>query len=69
MNAGILPYYLNLLDPVQGAAHFSVAEARGKELIQYVQERLSGYGVPCLIREEPGSPSKTIKVEGSLHQY
>jgi len=61
INAGILPYYLNLLDPVEGGAHFDVSEERGRELLRYVQERLSGYGVPRLIREEPGAPSKTFK--------
>jgi EF-P beta-lysylation protein EpmB len=60
-DAGIIPYYLNLLDLVEGAAHFSVSEQRGQELIRYVQERHSGYGVPRLIREEPGSKSKTFK--------
>jgi EF-P beta-lysylation protein EpmB len=63
-NAGILPYYLNLLDPVSGTAHFAVSEERGKELLRFVQERHSGYGIPNLIREEPGSQSKTIKFTG-----
>jgi EF-P beta-lysylation protein EpmB len=60
-NAGVMPYYLNLLDPVAGAAHFFVSEERGHEIIRYVQEHHSGYGVPRLIREEPGSKSKTFK--------
>jgi len=60
-NAGVMPYYLNLLDPVEGAAHFFVSEKRGHEIIRYVQEHHSGYGVPRLIREEPGSKSKTFK--------
>jgi EF-P beta-lysylation protein EpmB len=60
-NAGVMPYYLNLLDPVAGAAHFSVSEERGHQILKYVQERHSGYGVPRLIREEPGSKSKTFK--------
>lgn len=68
-NAGIIPYYLNLLDPVEGAGHFAVSEERGRELIRYVQERLSGYGVPRLIREEPGSPSKTFKVSDLINCY
>ncbi|MDE3045104.1 MAG: KamA family radical SAM protein [Verrucomicrobiota bacterium] len=59
IDAGIMPYYLNLLDPVEGSAHFDVPAARGRELLQYVQERLSGYGVPHLVREEPGASSKT----------
>ncbi len=59
-NAGIVPYYLHLLDPVRGASHFYVPDERGKELIQYAQERLSGFGVPRLVRETPGSSSKTF---------
>lgn len=60
VNGGILPYYLHLLDPVVGAGHFDVPESRGRQLIEYVQKRLSGYGVPRLVREEPGELSKTI---------
>lgn len=60
VNAGILPYYLNSLDRVQGSGHFELTENYGLELIRYVQENLSGYGVPRLIREEAGKPSKTI---------
>ena len=59
VDAGIIPYYLNLLDPVQGSGHFEVSAARGRELLQYVQDRLSGYGVPQLVREEQGARSKT----------
>lgn len=61
VNAGIVPYYLHLHDPVQGAAHFEATEQRGAELIRYLQENLSGYGVPHLVREEPGRLSKTFK--------
>jgi EF-P beta-lysylation protein EpmB len=60
VDAGIIPYYLHLLDPVLGAQHFETSEERGKELIRYVQLRLSGYGVPRLVREEAGCPSKTF---------
>jgi KamA family protein len=61
INGGIIPYYLHLLDPVSGTAHFDVPEERGIELIAYLQERLSGYGVPRLAREVPGYPSKIWK--------
>lgn len=61
VNIGIIPYYLHLLDPVQGAGHFETQEARGAELIQFLQQRLSGYGIPRLVREEPGMPSKTFR--------
>lgn len=58
-NAGILPYYLNMLDPVRGTAHFDTSEQRAKELIRHLQSNTSGYGIPRLVREIPGEPSKT----------
>ncbi len=58
-SCGVLPYYLHLLDPVSGAAHFDVPSSRGTELIQELRRRLPGYLVPRLVREEPGQPSKT----------
>ncbi len=58
LNSGIIPYYLHCLDPVQGAAHFAVSEEEGRQLIRYLQEHLSGFGVPRLAREEPGLSSK-----------
>jgi len=60
VNAGIMPYYLHLLDPVTGSAHFEVPENQGIALIKYVQQHLSGYGVPRLVREEAGCGSKTF---------
>lgn len=65
IDAGILPYYLHLLDRVEGSAHFEVSEKRGIELIAYLQKHLSGYGVPRLVKEEAGKPSKT-SVSSSL---
>ena len=58
-SCGVLPYYLHLLDPVNGAAHFDVPASRGTELIEELRRRLPGYLVPRLVREEPGQPSKT----------
>lgn len=49
---GILPYYLHLLDKVQGAAHFEVNESRAKVLIEGMRERLAGYLVPRLVKEQ-----------------
>jgi len=60
INAKVIPYYLHVLDPVIGTDHFFTPEHRGNELIRYVQERLSGYGVPRLVREVPGASSKTF---------
>ena len=57
--AGILPYYLHLLDKVSGAAHFDVSEEIGKALIEEMQNELPGYLVPKLVRENPGEPAKT----------
>ena len=58
-SAGILPYYLHLLDRVNGAAHFDVTEEKGKALITQLQQCLSGYLVPKLVRENPGEGAKT----------
>ena len=58
-NAGVLPYYLHVLDPVKGAAHFDVPDATAKELIQGVMAECPGYLVPKLVREVPGKPGKT----------
>lgn len=57
--AGILPYYLHLLDRVQGAAHFEVDERRALGLMRTLRMRLPGYLVPRLVREIAGEPYKT----------
>jgi EF-P beta-lysylation protein EpmB len=57
---GVLPYYLHLLDPVAGAAHFGVDEETALRLIAELRERLPGYLVPRLAREIPGKLSKTV---------
>jgi EF-P beta-lysylation protein EpmB len=59
-SAGVLPYYLHLLDKVRGAAHFEVKEAVAKKLVKQMQLTLPGYLVPRLVRENPGEKSKTI---------
>ena len=57
--AGILPYYLHLLDRVAGAAHFDVAEERATGLLRTIATRLPGYLVPRLVREIAGEAGKT----------
>jgi EF-P beta-lysylation protein EpmB len=57
--AGILPYYLHVLDKVQGAAHFYISDEQAKAIIQGLIARVSGYLVPKLTREEGGKASKT----------
>ena len=56
--AGVLPYYLHLLDKVNGSAHFDVAEQRAQELIGELRGQLPGYLVPKLVREQAGAMSK-----------
>jgi len=58
-SAGVLPYYLHLLDPVTGTSHFNVPETEGKLLIQQLLAELPGYLVPKLVKEEAGKTSKT----------
>ncbi len=50
----VLPYYLHLLDRVQGAAHFEVEDARAQAIMASVRQQLPGYLVPTLVREEAG---------------
>lgn len=54
----VLPYYLHLLDPVEGAAHFDVKESEALVLMQQLTAALPGYLVPKLVREIPGAPAK-----------
>ncbi|KGM28203.1 EF-P beta-lysylation protein EpmB [Photorhabdus luminescens] len=58
-DAGILPYYIHVLDKVQGAAHFMVSDEEARELIRELLTKISGYLVPRLAREIGGEPSKT----------
>ena len=55
---GVLPYYLHMLDPVEGAGHFAVPPNRARQLISRLAARLPGYLVPRLVQERPGEPCK-----------
>lgn len=57
-DAGILPYYLHLLDRVTGTAHFEVPEEEARDLYDRLAARLPGYLLPRLVRERPGAPGK-----------
>jgi len=59
LDAGIKPYYLHQLDRVTGIAHFEVAEARAAALYESLRARISGIGLPALVRDLPGRLSKT----------
>ncbi|MGE3964603.1 MAG: EF-P beta-lysylation protein EpmB [Planctomycetota bacterium] len=54
----VTPYYLHQLDPVTGAAHFQVPEARGREIVAALRRRLPGYGVPRYVKEVAGELHK-----------
>ncbi|CAM4420243.1 EF-P beta-lysylation protein EpmB [Pseudoalteromonas maricaloris] len=58
-DADILPYYLHLLDKVEGASHFDVEEREAKTIMAELLEMLPGFLVPKLVREIGGQPSKT----------
>jgi len=56
--AGVTPYYLHLLDAVQGAAHFSVSATFAMGLMEELRIRLPGYLVPRLVQESAGALAK-----------
>ncbi len=53
-----LPYYLHLLDRVQGAAHFDVSEQKAVAITRQLLTLLPGYLVPRLVKEVPEAKSK-----------
>lgn len=57
--AHIQPYYLHQLDKVKGGAHFLVDDKTARQLYYQMRDRLPGYLVPLLSREEPGAKAKT----------
>lgn len=58
--AGVLPYYLHVMDPVAGAEHFDVPPDEGHLLIRAMSEALPGYLVPRFVQEVPGTLAKQI---------
>lgn len=58
--SGIIPYYLNQLDKVQGCSHFEVDQETGLKLCTELRKELPGYAVPRYIQEIPGEKHKTI---------
>ena len=56
--AGVLPYYLHFLDRVNGTSHFAVSKQQALELYTQMQSALSGFMLPKLVIEVPGSQSK-----------
>ena len=58
-SAGVLPYYLHVLDKVAGAAHFDKDEQSSIKLYWSLLAALPGYLVPKLVKE---LPNKLFKV-------
>jgi EF-P beta-lysylation protein EpmB len=59
-SAGVIPYYLHVLDKTQHTAHFDLDLETAKRLHQAITKSLPGYLVPRLVREDAGMPSKTL---------
>lgn len=57
--AGVLPYYLHVLDPVAGAWHFDVPDEEAVGLVEALRPLLPGFLMPRLVREVPGESAKT----------
>lgn len=60
VDARVLPYYLHMLDPVAGAAHFHVEDQVAMAIMVELRTRLPGYAVPRLVREVPGEGGKRL---------
>lgn len=57
--AGVMPYYLHVLDKVKGAHHFDLSPEEINLIYKEVLENLPGYLVPKLVREIAGEKNKT----------
>jgi EF-P beta-lysylation protein EpmB len=56
--AGVIPYYLHLLDRVDGADHFVVDRDDARRLQATLRAELPGYLAPRFVKEIPGAASK-----------
>ena len=56
--AGVLPYYLHMLDKAKGTHHFQVNEDEAKDIMRQLKAVLPGYLVPKLAKEIAGANSK-----------
>ncbi len=57
-DAGVLPYYLHMLDQAKGTSHFHVSECDAEKIMEQLKTQLPGYLVPKLAREIAGYTSK-----------
>ncbi|MFO0610980.1 MAG: KamA family radical SAM protein [Polyangiaceae bacterium] len=58
VRARVRPYYLLQMDPVVGTSHLRTPLARGREIMDALQGRLSGIALPKFIVDTPGGMGK-----------
>ena len=58
VRARVRPYYLLQADPVRGTSHLRTPLARGLEIMEALQGRLTGIALPKLICDTPGGRGK-----------
>jgi len=58
--AKVQPYYLHLLDAVEGAQHFDLSVDKAKAIHRKLRALLPGFLVPTLVREEPHATAKVV---------
>lgn len=56
----ILPYYLHILDKVEGTSHFYISEEKAHIIMQTLITMISGFLVPKLTKEIPLANSKIV---------
>lgn len=56
----IQPYYLHLLDPIQGSHMYDLTSKQALTIMAELQKSLAGFLVPKLVREEAKVPHKTL---------
>ncbi|NCF71565.1 MAG: KamA family radical SAM protein [Chlamydiales bacterium] len=56
---GIIPYYLHMLDYVEGSEAFHEEESEAIKIMDKLREILPGYALPRLVREVPFKTNKT----------
>lgn len=64
--ANVLPYYLHLLDKVDGSAYFEVSEKQAITLYWQLLAELPGFLVPKLVKE---LPNKAFKTPINVYKY
>ena len=57
--AGVMPYYLHVLDKVNGAGHFEISDEEAMKIHDELKGATSGYLVPKLVREIAHEEAKT----------